>query len=199
MPYPCSSLRGFRSLVVLGAVAALAVTVAASASAQEPGMAPQCSGPEHRQLDFWLGDWDVYDAGGPDAAVARVQVTSMLDGCAVREVYVQNDGMRGESFSMYDASRRVWHQSWVTTRGDLLLLEGGVVEGRMVLTATETRADGTTGLIRGAWWRDGADVRQLAERSTDGGATWAPAWDIVFRPHPVSGAPPSEQERAPAR
>lgn len=187
MPYRCSPLDRFRSRLVLAVVAALAVTVASSAYAQEHGTAPRCSGPEHRQLDFWLGDWDVYEAGEPDAAVARVQVTAMLDGCAVREVYVQNDGMRGESFSMYDASRGVWHQSWVTTRGDLLLLEGGVVEGRMVLTATETRADGTTGLIRGAWWKEGADVRQLAERSSDGGATWTQAWDIVFRAH--SGRP----------
>jgi hypothetical protein len=26
-------------------------------------------------------------------------------------------------------------------------------------------------------------VRHKAERSTDGGRTWAPVWDMVFRPH----------------
>ena len=35
-----------------------------------------------------------------------------------------------------------------------------------------------------ACWRvDLADVREKADRSTDGGKTWTPLFDIVFRPH----------------
>jgi hypothetical protein len=53
----------------------------------------------------------------------------------------------------------------------------------MVLTAPEWKPDGSSTLLRGTWWPDGENVRQQADRSTDGGKTWAPVWDLVFRPH----------------
>src|SRR5205085_1515790 len=92
-----------------------------------------CTSPEYRQFDFFVGDWNTYDVGAPNALVARNRVTRMVGGCALREVYEQRDGLRGESFSTYDASRKRWHQSWVTNRGQLLLLDGGLEGDRMVL------------------------------------------------------------------
>jgi hypothetical protein len=162
-----------RSILVIGLLSTL---VASSAS-------PQCRTPEHRQFDFWIGDWDAYDLSDTAKAVARVQVTSTMDGCALREVYAQQDGLNGESFSLWDASRGRWHQSWVTNRGALLLLEGRLEGGRMVLTAPEWKTDGSSTLLRGMWWRDGANVRHKADRSTDGGRTWTPVWAMVSRPH----------------
>lgn len=144
---------------------------------------PSCAAPEYRQFDFFAGDWDTYDVGAPDLIVARNRVTPILDECAIREVYAQRDGLRGESFSTYDVSRGLWHQSWVTNRGQLLLLEGALDHGRMVLTAPERTAGGGTSLLRGTWWRDGRSVRERAERSVDGGRTWTMVFDIVFRPH----------------
>ena len=167
--------------------AALTVLLAGGARAQSTGAAPAtCTGPEYRQFDFWLGDWDTYELPDTTRVVARLQVTSMLDGCAIRETYRQADGLLGESYSLWDAARGKWHQSWVTNRGGLLLLDGTFADGRMVLTADERRPDGSPGLIRGTWWRQGRDVRQKAERSADGGKTWTPAWDILFRPHSSS-------------
>ena len=162
-----------RTMPVIGLLSALA---ASSAS-------PQCRMPEHRQFDFWIGDWDAYDLPDTTKAVARIQVTGIMDGCALREVYAQKDGLNGESFSLWDAARGRWHQSWVTNRGALLLLDGRLEGARMVLTAPESRSDGSSTLLRGIWWRDGVNVRHQAERSTDGGRTWTPVWDMVFRPH----------------
>lgn len=119
---------------------------------------------------------------------ARNRVTPMVGGCALREVYEQADGLVGESFSTYDAGRRVWHQSWVTNRGELLLLDGGWADGRMTFTATDHAPDGSASLLRVAWWPEGATVRERAERSRDGGATWSPVFDIGFRPHRSVGA-----------
>ena len=53
----------------------------------------------------------------------------------------------------------------------------------MTLTATEKPSEGTTSLLRAVWRREGAAVRETAERSTDGGKSWTPVFDIVFRPH----------------
>lgn len=161
--------------------------VSALLSAASPGSAfdagsPACESPGHRQFDFWAGDWDAYDADAPGTRSARVRVDVILDGCALREIYEGADGLVGQSFSIYDASRKVWHQTWVTNRGQLLALEGEYRDGRMTLRATETTPTGPV-LWRGVWGRQGDGVRETAETSPDGGRTWKPRFDIFFRPH----------------
>jgi hypothetical protein len=160
---------------------AILLLMAATGRAQA---SPPCTGPEFRQFDFFAGDWDTYDMADTSRVVARNRVTSILDGCVLREAYEQSDGLVGESYSLYDATRHVWHQSWVTNRGGLLLLDGGLDAARMVLSGTERKPDGTASLLRGVWWSEGRNVREKAERSPDGGKTWTPVFDIVFRPHP---------------
>ena len=157
-----------------------------------PPEAPRCAAPEYRQFDFWLGDWDAYDADAPDRPAARVRVEAILDGCAVKETYTGVNGSVGESFSIYDASRRVWHQTWVTNRGQLLVLEGEFRDGRMTLSATETTANGPV-LWRGVWMPEATGVRETAVISEDGGKTWKPRFDMLFRRH--GGAP----EKTPPR
>ena len=85
-----------------------------------------CTAPEYRQFDFWAGDWDAFDFDNPTTKVAGTQVDLILDGCVLRENYQATDGHQGQSFSIYDASRKVWHQTWVTNRGQLLIIEGDV-------------------------------------------------------------------------
>jgi hypothetical protein len=142
-----------------------------------------CVAPEYRQFDFWIGDWDTFELNDPSKVIARNRVTSILDGCALREVYEQGDGLTGESFTIYDATRHVWHQSWVTNRGQLLMLEGEMKEGRIILIGNDRAADGKPLVLRGVWTRVEGGVRETAERSSDGGRTWKPYFDIVFRPH----------------
>lgn len=165
-----------REIIWLGLLGALAMT-------PSKGPAGPCGGPEYRQFDFWIGDWDTYDAADSTKIVARNRVTPILDGCVLREDYQQSDGLRGESYSLWDASRGMWHQSWVTNRGSLLLLDGRLEGNRMILTGAERTAHGPAALLRGIWWVEGKDVREKAARSTDGGRTWTPVLDIVFRPH----------------
>jgi hypothetical protein len=176
-----------RSIVtaLIASSVALAAGVArlAHAPAEPRAAAPHCDGPEYHQFDFFEGDWDAYDFGIPDSVIAHNMVTSMLGGCAIREVYVQGDGMQGESFSAYDAGRRRWHQSWVTNHGSMLLLDGQLDGGRMVLTAMEHDRKGDSSLVRGIWIPQRGSVRETAQRSRDGGKTWEPLFDIVFRPH----------------
>lgn len=170
-------------LAVFGLAVSAVVTGPKNAPTPDFAGAPPCAAPEFHQFDFFVGDWDVYDVDKADIVTARNVVAPMVGGCALREVHTQSDGMVGESISIYDRARGVWHQTWVTNRGELILLEGGMANGRMVLTAPMKEPDGTSSLIRGSWWVEGKTVRQLAERSTDQGKSWSQLWDIVFRPH----------------
>jgi hypothetical protein len=165
--------------------AALVIVAACSDAASRGNTAPskQCSSAAYHQFDFFAGDWDTYDVRAPNKVVAHNTVTHMLGGCAIREVYEKNDGFVGESFSAYDASRGVWHQTWITNRGELLLLDGGLRGDSMVLTGTEKVSNVASSLVRGIWYREGTAVRETADRSRDTGRTWEPWFDIVFRPH----------------
>ena len=100
------------------------------------GATPACAAPEYRQFDFWIGDWDVYDVGDSKPSM-RIAVEKILDGCALRETYRDVNGMLGESLNFYDAGRKLWQQTWATNRGQVLLLEGKLENGKMAFRATE--------------------------------------------------------------
>ena len=93
-----------RSMLVIGLLCAL----------QTPTAAAQCRSPEYRQFDFWMGDWDAYDLPDTAKAVARIQVSSIMDGCALREVYVQKERSERRELQPVGRVARRWHQSWVT-------------------------------------------------------------------------------------
>ncbi len=159
---------------ILWAVVTSLLLVAPSAAATSA-----CTAPEYRQFDFWIGDWDVHDVGDAKPSM-RIQVEKILDGCALRETYQDVNGMRGESLNFYDAGRKLWRQTWATSRGQVLLLEGKLENGRMAFRATEQTPQGAL-LWRAVWIPQGDEVRETAETSADGGKTWKPRFDIVFR------------------
>ncbi len=152
----------------------LAVSLLASSAIAEAQPKP-CAAPEHRQFDFWVGDWRVTTPDGKHAGDNRIE--KVLDGCALHESWQGASGGRGFSYNAYDRDRKVWHQTWVDKQGNLLLLEGGLRDGAMVLEG----AQGAT-LNRITWTpnKDGS-VRQHWEASADQGKTWQTAFDGLYR------------------
>lgn len=138
---------------------------------------PNCSVPEHRQFDFWLGTWDVFNPAGDQ--VGENTITLRLNGCVIHEQWQSIRGPhRGNSFNIYDRSTGSWHQTWVDNSGLLLQLDGALRDGSMVLEGRTTLPDGTVQLERVTWWREeSGSVRQLWEQSTDDGQTWTVAFD----------------------
>jgi ketosteroid isomerase-like protein len=164
------------AVLFVGTESDLAVPAASAGAAQ----AASCATPEYRQFDFWAGDWDAYDFGTTTIA-AHVRVDRILGNCVLREDYQGVDGHRGQSFSIYDASRRVWHQTWVTSGGHLLMIDGQFRNREMVLTGADpAKAEPT--LVRGIWQPVEGGVREIGVTSTDGGKTWKPWFDLMFRP-----------------
>ena len=134
-----------------------------------------CSAPENRQFDFWVGDWQVAKPDGKAAGTNHI--TREYGGCVVHEHYATPSGYTGESLNAYDASRKVWHQTWVDSGGLLLTLEGGWDGKAMVMSGD---APGPDGVIRKQriTWTPNADgsVRQLWE-TADGQGGWTVAFD----------------------
>jgi hypothetical protein len=170
-------------VVLLATFLARIEVVAAPASSEDSPKPDPCSAAEYRQFDFWVGDWDAFDVDNPDKAVARNRVDRILDGCVLLEDYQGTNGSHGQSFTIYDASRKVWHQTWVTNRGQLLTIEGKMQDGEIVLNGADLTADGKERQVRGVWKPVNGAVRETAVTSTDGGRTWEPWFDLWFRPH----------------
>ncbi len=142
--------------------------------------AARCGAPEYREFDFWVGEWEVRNP--PGDLVGRSSIRRILGGCVIHESWTGTDGSTGESFNIYDARRAVWHQTWVDNSGLLLELEGGLEGQAMVLRGETETPDGAGRLQRITWTPVGdGSVRQLWERSTDGGVTWATVFDGTYR------------------
>jgi Protein of unknown function (DUF1579) len=158
-------------------LASLVVTVALSTSARSAA-AGACEASEHRQFDFWLGEWNVRTPDGKLAGVNRI--ASEYGGCVLHERYTTSHGYSGESLNTFDAGRKVWHQTWVDSSGTLLQLEGGLSGKSMVLEGQTVAADGKATKHRITWTpnADGS-VRQHWE-STDAAGQWSTAFDGTY-------------------
>lgn len=172
-------MKIFQVAVKVGIILVLGGALLCHCLGQSAKPAP-CSAAEYHQFDFWAGDWDAFDRDNLNTVVARTHVDSILDGCVLHEDYLDTGGHHGESFSIYDASRKVWHQSWVTNHGELLVIEGKLQGGKMVLSGVDPKKKA---LVRGVWEPVDGGVRETAVTSTDDGKTWKPWFDLIFRPH----------------
>ncbi len=150
-----------------------------------PGIAAEstgkaCNTPAHREFDFWLGSWEVTQNG---KIAGKNRIESILGGCALLESWVGASGLTGHSLNIYDATRGVWHQTWVDSSGTLLMLEGHRTGDSMVLEGTLAGQKGAPASRQRITWTrlSNADVRQWWQSSTDDGRTWKTEFDGHYR------------------
>ena len=158
-------------LVLTAAMAGSSIVLA-----QESAKTPPCSAAEYSQFDFWIGSWRVTDEEGTFQGTNRIEI--ILGGCALRENWTGAQGMTGHSFNIYAARRNTWHQTWVDSNGTLLLLDGALKDGRMVLQGQTPARDGKGTVENEISWQKLEDgrVRQTWRISSDGGASWKDAF-----------------------
>jgi hypothetical protein len=167
--------------LALALVASAAQADTPPASPANPA-GPRCPASEFRQFDFWVGDWDTFETDNSvPGSIARARVEPIAAGCAIHELYEQADGLIGDSILSYDAAKKVWQQTWVTNRGSFMYLTGVFKDGGVTLEGESHLRDGKAMQMRITWKREGANVRESAVASTDGGKKWEPAFDVTFK------------------
>jgi hypothetical protein len=151
------------------------VVVAGSIQAANRG----CPDPRAREFDFWIGAWEVRNQDG--SIVGHNRIEPILDRCVLQETWAGASGSAGTSLNFFDTSRNRWRQFWVWREGTTLELEGGLVDGAMVLEGDSVE-DGKPARNRITWANspDGS-VRQLWELSVDGGKSWKTLFDGIYR------------------
>jgi len=129
--------------------------------------------PEARQLDFWIGEWDVRDPKGN--LVGHSSIQPILNGCVVLENWAGTLGGSGKSMNFWDKQHRRWQQTWVDDRGNVTEYTGQLAGGSMRYATDDGQRLTFTPL-------PGGRVRQLAEATTDGGKSWSIRYDLVYSP-----------------
>ena len=144
---------------------------------------PACDAPEHRQFDFWIGDWEVVGGPGGDAIAGRNTIKPVSSGCALREHWVNTGGRDGHSLNAYDRGAEAWTQFWIGSDGVILRLHGGLrADGAMAMEGA--LPDGKGGMQRQRIvWTPLADgrVEQRWDTSDDDGASWQTSFLGLYR------------------
>jgi hypothetical protein len=161
----------------------IALALAAATPAAQP---PPCSGPEYRQLDFWVGDWDAefaLPAGKTGHAVNRITRSEFGD-CVIAEHFEQADiGFVGASFSTYDRLKKKWVQTWVDNGGGYITLIGGPVEGQpygFELVTVDPRGPQAT-FSRMIWQDVKADSFTWRWQARQADGSYADSWVIDYK------------------
>lgn len=159
----------------------LTLQAAAPPAATPAAAINDCSAAEHRQLDFWLGRWEVRETkSGAPAGESEVALT--YKGCALRETFKGVDGFEGGSLNLWDRARREWVQFGSGSTGARRLFAGRWDGNRMNLLSQQERPDAPLVLIR-MHLQPAADgtVRQWSESSGDYGVSWRTRYDYTYR------------------
>jgi hypothetical protein len=160
--------------------------IAISALAQTPSAAPvPCDqNPTYHKLDFWIGEWDVFDfkSGQKDGGN---RIERVLKGCAIIENWTEAmDGSEGKSLFYVQRATGQWKQVWVEESGgmkekslqDSYTGEGVRFQGEILHKNGGSHLDRTT-LVP----LNGGRVRQTIEVSRDAGKTWEVVYDAEYR------------------
>jgi hypothetical protein len=194
MTRPILSIAGASAAVLLG-VSAVALDSAGQARtaetmALEQTTAPAtCDTPQHHQLDFWVGNWQVFDAATKQlVAIERVEKHS--EGCIVQENLTfltdmyRRPGVKyrlaGIGVNRFDGEN--WLQMWADNQWGAIFLRGAPdANGNMVFVTVipsrkrdvklvyENRPDGT--------------VRILQYVAPAGSGKWVKYGDLIYRPN----------------
>jgi hypothetical protein len=175
-------------LASLGAAGLFIAACAASASntpSHPPPASPPCSGPEWKQLDFWVGDWDLtWPATGPNpAGTGTNRITKILGGCVVQENFHGSGEppLTGMSVSTFNPQLKKWQQTWVDDQGSYLDFTGQFENGEMTLSMERTNPAGKPVKLRMIFKNIRADSLDWSwEKSADSGKTWQVQWPIHY-------------------
>ena len=144
--------------------------IACSAHAKE-----SCTEAEYKQFDFWLGEWQVTNPENDQ--ISESKISKILGGCVLLEEYKTPSGFQGKSLNIYNKQQKTWHQSWTDNSGLLLQLNGGLVNGAMILEGAITDDKGK----KLSWsLLENNNVRQHWQQSVDAGSSWVTLFDGTY-------------------
>lgn len=139
-------------------------------------ISPNCAGEKFRQLDFWVGDWNLSWQGNTGVN----HIKKSFESCVIEENFGGRPGqhLEGHSVSMYDATSDQWKQTWVDNEGSYIALTGGPQADGTFVFATQPGPKG--GRSRMVFEDIKSDSFVWRWQSSTDGQTWKDQWVIDY-------------------
>lgn len=140
---------------------------------------PADRGPKATQLDFWIGEWEVYDMS--KSFVGTSVITRDPEDNVFLEKFKGDSKPSGTGVSFYDAEEGVWKQAWVGSTGESTHYSGEYLDGKLRLMSQVSLHEDQE-----LWRRitvaplPNQSVRQTIETSLDRGMTWETQFDGIY-------------------
>lgn len=147
--------------------------------AVRPSRPAGCTEAAHRQLDFWLGEWDVSPERVAELVVAESSITLMDQGCVVFEEWRPLVGAHGRSTNIFDVNDQHWHQTWVSAAGRRTEYRGQFEDGAMRYNDVTEPANGRFRMT--LQQVDANTVRQWSERFDEATNNWLHLGGLIYR------------------
>ncbi len=191
LPRWAAIARRLRTAVLAAAALGLSgIAAGADRAPLEQSAAPStCDTPQHRQFDFWVGDWQVFDAA-TNQLVGFDRVEKHTEGCIIQQNLTfttdlyRRPGVKyrlaGISVNRFDGD--AWLEMWADNQWGAIFLRGMPdASGAMVLISTVPSRHRDVKLV----WEKHTDgtVRILQYVAPAGSGKWAQYGDLIYRPN----------------
>lgn len=148
------------------------------------GNRPGCTSAERRQLDYWLGDWDITPTG-ETMQIGDASITSLDGGCATLEEFHTFRGGWGHGLFGFDPVKNEWRQSYIDNTGSYSTAAGGFKDGAMTFNFVEPAPPSGFGPGRVHIQRiDDQTVRLWAEHEDLAANRWVLLFDLTYHRRP---------------
>ena len=156
--------------------------------------------PEYRQLDFWVGEWDVKNPAGQTVGMSRIERT--LNNCVIHETYTAAPGASasatyvGHAFHFYDQNLKKWAQHYIDTAARPFDWIGEFKDGAMRYTREGPYGPSNSFVKQRMSFtpRQDGGVQQFFEQSIDG-KTWLPGFDGTYVKRSGSATTPQRDKQ----
>jgi hypothetical protein len=122
-----------------------------------------CCTDYHKQFDFWVGEWNVYDTSGNLLGENRIE--KLEDNCILNEHWKGAKGYTGSSYNYFDLKDSTWNQVWIDGQGKSLVLQGSGSPNQMVMRSKLLKGKKVDWYYNRVSWtaKDDGSVEQLWE------------------------------------
>ena len=156
-----------------------------SQAIEAPPPSTSCRSAEYRQMDFWLGEWDLkwQAPDGTSRSGQNIITRSPFGDCVITENFdgAPGNNLKGMSVSTYSKPHGAWRQTWVDNQGGYFSLHGGLQEdGRFILEMDRLNNKGPySRMVFENIKADSLTWRWQGKSEHDG--DWADRWVIDYR------------------
>ena len=141
-------------------------------------IAPACATVHHREFDYFIGNYTVFDKAGKQ--IATDEVSSEMSGCALLERWHGRHG-EGVGYSGYDGTRNEWVQTFFQDDGTVLVFHGNMTGAGLLISGTDYPKPGITERNKVLFRRLPTGFEEYWTVSTDNGKSWHVIFDGFFR------------------